>query len=179
LNCDLCPAFPAAPTMGLGAGTATGSLTIRTPAIRTITWLTAAIVPVPSTTNFQIIVSNDPNLCQTLQTERQYTGLQSLCPGLNNCSLCFSCFGASTGFAYLDATFDQNAPASTLNPVMPYEDQDGDFVGFGKGMVIDSQLTPGTTVVAGQGELCSCKRSATGALRFNAQLCTGALPISN
>jgi hypothetical protein len=180
LSCDFCPAFPPAPTVGVPAGTASGAMTIGLP-VRTVTWLTAAMVPIPNTANFQIIVSSDPNLCHTLQTERQYTlpFLQSHCPGLNNCSLCFGCFGPSTGFAYLHGTFAQNAPAGTLQPVLPYEDTFANVVGFGQGMRIDSQLTPGTTVVSGQTEVCNCKYTASGTTRFNAVLCSGALPIMN
>jgi hypothetical protein len=79
----------------------------------------------------------------------------------------------------LHSSFDQNAPAGTLSTLMPYEDQFANVVGFGQGMRIDNQLTPGATVVSGQTEVCNCKYSASGTVRFNATLCPGALPIYN
>jgi hypothetical protein len=66
-----CPPVPDAPTTGLEPGTSRGSVSVEL-APRTIDWSSAAFVPIRGTTQFQLIVSNDPRLCDTLVNTNQY-----------------------------------------------------------------------------------------------------------
>jgi cysteine-rich repeat protein len=178
-NCEVsvfCPAIPSAPTTGLAPGTATGSFTLNVPINRTITWVQAAFVPVPNTTSFQLILSNDPQLCHTLVNRKQY--LETPCDDL--CSVCASCSRNNVGqYAYLTARFEQSMPAGSTVSDMPFVDLHSNVVGFGLRMAVDDAITPASQALTGQVELCSSKYGATGTARFHATLCAGGLPINN
>ncbi|WP_407755796.1 hypothetical protein [Archangium sp.] len=171
----VCPPVPDAPTTGLTPGTATGRITVNVPnPTRTIDWLTAAFVPIPGKTKFQVILSNDPGLCDTLVNTNQYLETDR-CPA-DYCSLCPGCFGRSNGYAYLAGEFEQSSPAgSAVTGFSIFDSQVN--TGWGLRMAVDDELTPSSTALTGQLEVCNAKYGATGVGRFHATLCNGGLPI--
>jgi hypothetical protein len=46
-------------------------------------------------------------------------------------------------------------------------------------MAVDGAITPGSTALTGQLEICNAKYSAFGTGRFHATLCVGGLPIQH
>ncbi|MCY1079227.1 hypothetical protein [Archangium lansingense] len=172
-----CPPILAAPTVGLPPGTAQGSVSVTQAPTRTIDWVSAAFVPVRGTTQFQLIVSNDPQLCDTLVNANQYLQTDR-CPD-DYCSLCRGCFGQPNGYAYLTAAFDQTAPAGSFTGRLPFADDHVNVVAWGYRMDVDGAITPASTALTGQLEICNAKYGAKGTGRFHATLCVGGLPISH
>lgn len=142
---------------------------------RTIDWLTAAFVPIRGTTKFQVILSNDPGLCDTLVNTHQYLETDR-CPD-DYCSLCPGCFGRSNGYAYLTGLFEQSSPAGSAVGGFSFFDSQANVVGWGLRMSVDDAITPSSTALTGQLEVCNAKYGATGVGRFHATLCSGGLPI--
>ncbi len=169
--------MPDAPTTGLEPGTATGRLILEVPGSRTIDWSTAAFVPVRGTTRFQLIISNDPRLCETLVTANQYERTER-CPD-DYCSLCPGCFGEANAYAYLTALFDQSSPSGSAASVLSFFDSQSNVVGWGLRMAVDDAITPSSTELTGQLEVCNGKYRALSSGRFHATLCPGGLPISH
>lgn len=171
-----CPPVPDAPTTGLDPGTARGSVSVgEVP--RTIDWSSAAFVPIRGTTQFQLIVSNDPRLCDTLANTNQYEETDR-CPD-DYCSLCPGCFGKRNGYAYLTARFEQSSPAGSAMGHLSFVDDQANVVGWGFRMAVDGAITPGSTALTGQLEICNAKYGAFGTGRFHATLCVGGLPINH
>jgi hypothetical protein len=148
---------------------------LNVPSPRTVTWLEAAFVPVRGTTRFQIIVSDDPMLCDTLVNTNQYLETDR-CPD-DYCSLCPGCFGRSNGYAYLTGLFEQSSPAGSAVGGFSFFDSQSNVVGWGLRMAVDDVITPSSTALTGQLEVCNAKYGATGVGRFHATLCNGGLPI--
>jgi hypothetical protein len=144
---------------------------------RTIDWSTAAFVPIRGTTRFQLIVSNDPKLCETLVTTNQYERTER-CPE-DYCSLCPGCFGQPNAYAYLTALFEQSSPAGSATSAFSFFDNQVNVVGWGLRMAVDDAITPSSTELTGQLEVCNGKYRAYGSGRFHATLCPGGLPINH
>jgi hypothetical protein len=93
------------------------------------------------------------------------------------CSLCPGCFGMRNGYAYLTARFDQTASAGSATGHLSFVDDGANVVGWGFRMAVDGAITPGSTALTGQLEICNAKYGASGTGRFHATLCVGGLPI--
>lgn len=94
-------------------------------------------------------------------------------------SLCPGCFGKRNGYAYLTASFDQSSPAGSATGQLSFVDDQANVVGWGFRMAVDGAITPGSTALTGQLEICNAKYSAFGTGRFHATLCVGGLPIQH
>jgi hypothetical protein len=147
------------------------------PSARTIDWSTAAFVPIRGTTRFQLILSNDPRLCETLATANQYERTER-CPE-DYCSLCPGCFGEPVAYAYLTALFEQSSPAGSAASQLSFFDSQSNVVGWGLRMAVDDAITPSSTALTGQLEVCNAKYGAASTGRFHATLCSGGLPINH
>jgi hypothetical protein len=128
---------------------------------------------VSGTTKFQLIVSDDPQLCDTLVNTNQYQST----PCNDSCSLCPGCFGASNGHAYLTAYFEQSLPAGSYVDRLSYFDGTANVVGWGIRMNVDDAPSPSSTALTGQLQVCNAKYKAYGVGRLHATLCPGGLPI--
>ena len=165
-----CPTtLPGAPPTTFPAGSARGDFGVGGPPAH-YAMSSAVFVPIDGSSYYELVVSDDPDLCTTLKTNNQATGC-SLAPGSGGHDV--------TPYRYVAGTFAYPSIEGAASESLPFYEASPriDSVGVPGAMKIEDPITSSSNQL--RGEMYACDESHGVAISgvFSATRCVGGKPI--